>query len=183
MEDRQIVALFFARSERAVTAAQEKYGRYCYTVAYNILGSHEDARECENDVYLRAWNAIPPQRPASLGAYLAKIARNLALNRVKHDHAQKRGQGQTTQVLAELSDLAAPSAEPNMGELTASIGAFLRGQKPEKRRIFLRRYFALAPVAQIAQEMGMSESKVTSLLFRMRRELKAWLAKEGLYDE
>ncbi len=185
MDDQQIIALYFARSEHAIAATQQKYGRYCYAVAYNILGDREDARECENDTYLRAWNSMPPNRPAHLAAYLAKITRNLALNVAKRQNTQKRGQGQKELALSELADCVADPA-PAQGDekaLVQALETFLHAQTAEKRKIFLRRYWYFSPIREIAHEFSMSESKLTSLLFRMRNDLKAHLKKEGLYDE
>lgn len=91
MNDQEIIALYWAKEERAISATAEKYGGYCHTIAYNILCDHFEAEECVNDTYLGAWNSIPPQRPNRLAAFLGKITRNLALNRYKRNHAAKRG--------------------------------------------------------------------------------------------
>lgn len=184
MEDKQIVDLFWERSEQAVTAAAEKYGLYCRKIADTILNSREDAEECLNDTYMSAWKSIPPDRPERLGAYLGKITRNLALNRVKYYGAQKRGAGQTDLVLSELEDCIpaenSVEKEMDMQLLTKAIEGFLRMQTAEKRNIFIRRYWYVIPVKEIAKAYGMSESKITTLLFRMRKGLKEYLEKEGM---
>lgn len=102
MRDHEIIELYWARNESAITATAEKYGNYCHTIAYNILHSKEDAEECSNDTYLGAWSSIPPQRPNRLSIYLGKITRNLALNRYKRYTAEKRGHGQVVLALSEL---------------------------------------------------------------------------------
>lgn len=104
MEDSEIIGLFFSRSEEAVARTAEKYGTYCRSIARNILASREDTEECLNDTWLAAWDSIPPQRPDRLSVYLGRITRNLALNRLKSQTAQKRGGGQAEAVLEELRD-------------------------------------------------------------------------------
>lgn len=186
MNDQDIVALYWSRSERAIAESEQKYGQYCYTVAYNILHSREDAEECVNDTWLRAWESIPPQRPERLSTYLGKLCRNLSLNRYKQLHTEKRGMGQVTAALEELEQCV-PSPSADVGQqvadelaLTAAIERFLTAQPPRRRNIFIRRYFAMTPIREIAAHYGMRESRVTSLLFRMREQLKQELEKEGI---
>ena len=159
MKDHEIIELYWARNESAITATTEKYGNYCHTIAYNILRNKEDAEECANDTYLGAWNSIPPQRPSRLSIYLGKITRNLALNRYKRYTVEQ-------------------TIEEN--ELAAAIDRFLYAKPKLNRNIFVRRYYHLYAIRDIADAYGMSESKVTSLLFRMRNELRRFLEKEGI---
>lgn len=184
MEDYQIIALFGERSEKAITAVTEKYGSYCRYIANNILHNKEDVEECINDTYLCAWNSIPPNKPERLAVYLGKITRNLSLNRVKYYSAKRRVLGQTELVLSELEGCipAANNVEQELDErfLVKAIEDFLYGQSVEKRNIFIRRYWYMASIKEIADAYGMSESKTTSLLFRMRKELKVYLEKEGI---
>ena len=184
MEDKQIIALYWERSENAIDETAKKYGQYCRTIANNILHNKEDVEECVNDTYLKAWNSIPPNRPERLAVYLGKITRNLSLNRVKHYAAEKRGLGQTNLVLAELEGcIPAPnSVEEQLDEmlLIKAIEAFLYAQPLEKRNIFVRRYWYMTPIKEIAQIYHMSESKTASLLLRMRKDLKKHLEKEGI---
>lgn len=184
MTDNEILDLFWNRSENAITATAEKYERYCRSISYHILGNDEDAKECVNDTWLGAWNSIPPVRPECLSAYLGKITRNLSLNRFKHYTAQKRGLGQTELVLSELSDCVAStdSVEASVSEkiLVQSIEQFLYTKPRQKRNIFIRRYWYLQSIKEIAGAYGMSESKLKSLLFRMRKELQIHLEKEGI---
>lgn len=184
MKDEEIVALYWERDEKAITATSDKYGSYCHSIAHNILHNNEDVQECVNDTWLGAWKSMPPHRPERLSAYLGKITRNLSLNRFKQYTAEKRGAGQTELVLSELEDCipARTSVEQVIEEmaLAGSISLFLRAQPPQKRNIFIRRYWYLCPIRDIAAAFGMSESKVTSLLFRMRSELKTHLEKEGI---
>ena len=163
MNDQDILDLYFARSESAISATNEKYGKYCHTVAMNILYSHEDSEECVNDTWLRAWGAIPPKRPAMLRTFLGKITRNLALNRWEHTHAA----GQPDQLPEQLT-------------LTECINRFLEHQKPENRKLFVRRYWYLSEIKEIAGDYGFTESKVKMTLSRMRAQLMAELEKEGI---
>lgn len=184
MRDSDIIALYWARDERAIAATADRYGSYCYSIAYNILYSHEDAEECVNNTYLGAWESIPPQHPKRLSAYLGKITRNLSLNRYKKNRVRKRGGGQTELVLSELEDCipSKKSVEHAVEEMVfvEAINRFLYAMPEQKRNIFIRRYWYLYSIQDIAKAYGMSESKVTSMLFRMRKELKTHLEKEGI---
>ena len=148
------------------------------------MQNQEDAAECVNDTWFGAWKSIPPQRPECLAAYLGKITRNLSLNRWKQYSTQKRGRGQTELVLEELEDCIpdGKDVEQIVEEmaLVEALNCFLYGQEEQRRHIFVRRYWYLSPIRDIAEAYGMTESKVTSLLFRMRKELRNYLEKEGI---
>lgn len=180
MDDREIIALYFARDERALDETAAKYGRLCFGVAARLLDSREDAEECVNDTYLGAWNAIPPTRPTSLSAYLCKITRNLSLKRLEQAGAVKR-----TAVLVPLMELeevlsSGNAAERSEGsELARLLDAFLRQEKVDARRVFLRRYFFFDSVSEIAARYGFGESRVKSMLSRTRGRLREYLRKEG----
>ena len=184
MRDYEIVDLYWKRSEAAIAETSAKYGSYCHAISYNILNNDEDAKECVDDTWLGAWNSIPPQRPNRLAAYLGKITRNFSLNRYKQYAAEKRGGGQTELALAELEDCIPDSAtiEQMVEEkaLVEAINRFLYTLPEQKRNIFIRRYWYLYAIRDIASAYGVSESKVVSLLFRMRHELKKHLEKEGI---
>lgn len=183
MDDQQIIELYWSRAEEAVAETDRKYGSYCYRVSYNILHSDQDADECVNDTWFRVWNAIPPQRPSRFQAYLAKVTRNLSLDRLDQRQAQKRGRG-TDVLLSELSQCI-PSAETlermlDDREISAAISVWLRKQ-PEKSRVtFVRRYFYADSLNQVARRVGLSESGVKSLLHRQRLSLRRHLEQEGI---
>lgn len=185
MNDWEIIALFWAKTESAISATAEKYGKYCHAVAYNILYNHFDAEECVNDTYLGAWNSIPPQKPNRLSAFLGKITRNLALNRYKRNSAAKRGYGQVEIALSELEncipDIKGVEQASEEALLVSVINRFLYAQTKTRRNIFVLRYWYLYSIGDIADLYGSSESKVKSLLFRMRNELKKILEKEDVY--
>ncbi|MGM9662820.1 MAG: RNA polymerase sigma factor [Oscillospiraceae bacterium] len=182
MEDHDIIALYWRRDESAIEETGRKYGPYCFSLARRILSRREDAEECVSDTWLRAWNAMPPQRPNRLQLFLAKITRNLAFDRCRALHAEKRGEGLTV-ALEELGDcLAAPEGveEPlRQKELEECLGRFLRALPARERGVFLRRYFFLDSTAEIAARYGLSEGNVLTLLSRTRKKLKAQLGKEG----
>lgn len=185
MKDSEIVELYWNRDEYAISATADVYGNYCYSIAYRILQCNEDAQECVNDTYLKAWQSIPPQRPSRLATYLGKITRNLSINRYKWLNAQKRGKGQVELVLKELENCI-PSAgdmDRMINEIMLSdmINRFLQEQPQTQRDIFVGRYWHLYAVADLAQAYGMGESKVASLLFRMRKKLKCHLEREGIF--
>lgn len=184
MEDRQIVDLYWARSESAISETAEKYGRYCHYIAYNILHNNEDSEECVNDTYLNAWGAMPDQRPNKLSAFLGKITRNLSLNRWERYNAEKRGAGQIPLALDELHDcIPSPDSANQIVDdlaLVELFNRFLASLPKEKRKIFIRRYWYLSPIAEIAADYSMSESKVKMSLLRSRNALKQVLEEEGI---
>ncbi|MGN0651091.1 MAG: RNA polymerase sigma factor [Oscillospiraceae bacterium] len=184
MEDEKIIELYFARSESAIAETSAKYGAFFRRISRNILCSAQDAEECVNDAYLKAWNSIPPQKPAKLQAYLARIVRNLSINRLKSLTAEKRGGGESPLALAELEECIPAddtvSRECERAELSAALERFLQGLPEEKRRVFLQRYWYFVPVKDIAALGGMSESKVKSMLLRTRTQLRQFLEKEEI---
>ncbi len=186
MEDSRIVALFYARDERALSEVQEKYGAYCLKIALHILDNLQDAEECVNDTLLRAWESIPPANPRLLGAYLGKLARNISLDRYKAAHAAKREASLYVLSLDELAeylpagDATSPVPPADAAELGAAINRFLKGQRAEVRNVFILRYFHGDPVESIARRRGMSESKVKSMLHRTRGKLRKYLESEGI---
>ena len=182
MEDNKIIELYFSRDEDAVIQTKENYGRQLYALAFRILQSKEDAEECENDTYMKAWNSIPPQRPKHFFAYLAKICRNTALNMVEKANAEKRNAVivELTKELSEcLSDNSSleKTAEKELGEI---ISEFLRTVSRDNRIIFIRRYFLSETISDISKALSISESKVKSSLFRTRNTLRDYLSKEEL---
>ena len=182
MEDKRIIELFFARSEKAIEEAQNKYGRYCYTVAYSILASKEDSEEIVNDTYLRAWNSIPPQKPTKLGAFLATVARNLALDRYE-SHRKHRNNTVCEGALEELEECLPTGEGVSVTDelvLKAAINGFLASLSEKNRVIFMRRYWYMMPVSQIADLCGVSEENVKTSLHRTRKRFKEYLEKEGI---
>ena len=184
MEDEAIIALYWQRSEEAIVQTDRKYGHYCRTIAYNILQNDDDCDECLNDTYLRIWNIIPPKRPSFLSALLAKVTRNLALDRQKYNQAEKRGSGQVSLVLEELSECipGGTGTEEFLEnkQLTELLNRFLLSLPQRTRELFMLRYWYLCPVRQIAERLGMGESNVKMTLLRTRRQLKTILEREGV---
>lgn len=185
MEDREIVQLYWNREHRAISETDSKYGSYCKTIAQNILGNKEDAEECVNDTYLNTWNSLPPHRPSVLSAYLGKITRNLAFDRYRSRHAEKRGKGEMSFVLDELAECVSgtDSVEDEVGrrELIRAINDFLATLPKEKCSIFLLRYWYVQPIAEIAKKYGMITGNVSVILSRIRVKLKEYLI-ERSYD-
>lgn len=183
MTDDRIIALFFDRNEQAIEEVQKKYGTYCHTVAFGVLNSREDAEECVNDTYLQAWNAIPPQRPQVLSAFLAKITRNLALMRYRANHREKRGAGQLPLALEELQDCLPDAGNGSITDavvIRKALNRFLHTLPEPSRGIFLRRYWYVRSISEIAQELGMKESRVKMTLLRTREKLREHLTREGI---
>lgn len=185
MEDSQIIELYWRRSEDAIMETEKKYGKYCHYIAYNILRSREDAKECVNDTYFNTWKVIPPNRPNRLSVFLGKITRNLSLNKYKQIKTKKRGHGQVALVLDELQECI--PARERLEDIVEGIvieeviNGFLAGLSREARNIFLRRYWFFSSVKEIAADFSISESKVKVSLMRSRNLLKEMLQKEGIY--
>ena len=187
MDDAKIIALYFDRNEIAINVTAEKYGRYCYRVANNILADRSDSEECVNDTYMNAWNSMPPKRPTKLAAFLGKITRNLAIDRYKRLNSEKRGRGQIPLVLDEMKycleyDTSLEALTDSM-VIAEVLNRYLSEKDVEKRRMFLQRYYYFSSIKDIAHDSGCSESKVKMTLMRMREELRALMIKEGFTYE
>lgn len=183
MEDSEIVALYWARDEKAIAETAAKYGAYCSSIAVHILGDASDAEECVNDAYFSAWNAIPPHKPRFLSTFLGKLVRNLAFNRYNIRHAQKRGGHETTVILDELAEIVSDKENVENSvderELIRELETFLRGLPQEKRWLFLRRYWYSDSISDIAREIGKTENAVSVELNRIRKKLRDYLTKRG----
>lgn len=183
MTDDDIIKLLFARDESAIKALSEKYGNYCTKIAMNIIGVREDAEECVNDAFLKAWECIPPNEPQMLSAFLGKLTRNCAINRYNAVLAGKRGGGSGAVILDELEEVipskTSVEEEQEQGELIGEINAFLRSLPPIKRNIFICRYWYCDSVKDISEQFGMSEGNVSVTLNRIRKKLKTYLEKRG----
>ena len=184
MEDIKIIDLYWQRSQEAITQTDIKYGKLCHKISYDILSSHEDSEECVSDTYMTVWNSLPPQRPSYFQAFVAAIARNLSLKRLRDRYAKKRGGGEAALVLEELSDCFTSERsieqEYEQRKLTEAIDEFLYSLSADSRCIFLCRYWLFLPVMEIARRLKCSKSKVTTSLFRTRQRLQQYLTKEGL---
>ena len=183
MEDAQIVALYWQREETAIHETQKKYGRYLLRIARGILADRRDSEESVNDTYLKAWNSMPPHRPEALFAYLGRITRQRAIDRLRTGAREKRRATQYAQSLDELADCVSggEAAEGALDAklLAAAIDAYLRGLAPRDRTLFAGRYFYMEPVRALALCHGMSESAVKSSLYRVRQGLRRHLEQEG----
>ena len=187
MEDQQIIRLFFERSEQAITELSRKYGALCFQIADNILDDPQDAEECVSDTWLRAWYAMPPEKPNYLRMFFAAITRNLSLDRVRASLTAKRGGGQAVLALEELSECVSGSPEVEdaiiAAELSASVNRFLNTLSEPARNVFLRRYFFLESAAEIAERYAMKPGAVAVSLHRTRAALREHLRREGFFDE
>ncbi len=184
LTDEQIIALFFAREERAIVETEKKYCQYLHTVAYNILANEQDCEECLQDTYLRAWNVIPPERPRVLYAFLAKITRNLSLSRYKTARRQKRVLSEATVSLDELGDCVSDGQElmrqMDSATIARVIDRYLESVTERRMYVFVSRYFYSLTVPQIAKRLSCSVSLVNKELALIRQELREALEKEGI---
>ncbi len=184
MRDTEILDLYWARDERAIAETQESYGKYCHSIALRILSDREDADECVNDTWMRAWDAIPPKRPERLNLFLGAITRNLALDRWKARNTIKRGGGEATLALDELAECI-PAAQSTEGaveaaELSRLLNRFLHTLPERECNVFLRRYWYVEEYEAIARRYGMKLNTVKTSLFRTRGKLRTFLEGEGV---
>ena len=182
MEDSAIIDLYWSRDQQAIVESDRKYGSFCAVLARNILSSLQDAEECVNDTWHRAWDTIPPQRPGSLRAYLGRIVRNLAIDRWRRNTASKRGDGMDV-MLSELEGClpggATPEQEMENKEITRALEGWLDTLSREERAIFLRRYWYGAAVADLAAAWGCTPNRMSQRLLKLRTSLRRYLeAKE-----
>ncbi|MEF9922294.1 MAG: RNA polymerase sigma factor [Anaerovoracaceae bacterium] len=184
MDDDNILELFWQRNENAIIETGAKYGKYLNTISINILQNNEDAEECVNDTYLRAWNNIPPQRPNILKVFLGAITRNLSFDCYKKKHAQKRIVNEFSILISELEDCIPDnnSVENVLDnqEIANQISRFLKQLSANKQQIFIRRYWYCQSIKHISKVYGYSQSKVKSSLFETRKKLRQYLEKEGI---
>ena len=184
MEDEKIVDLYWQRSDLAISETNQKYGRYCHTIAYQICGTDEDAEECVNDTWFRAWNLMPDQRPNVLSVFLGRITRNFAIDCIKTKNRLKRGGGEESLVLDELDECIPGGENPEQileeKELESAIGRFVSALPVNEKKIFILRYWYLISIPEMSEKLCCSQGKIKSCLFRTRRKLRAFLQEEGL---
>ena len=188
MNDEKILELYNERNESAIAMTAAQYENYLMRVAFNVLRNYQDSEECVSDGYMGAWNSIPPAKPASLKMYIAKIVRNKAIDMALAKSADKRGGGQIDLCLDELSEcigcadarIDARAFDGSDGRISEIISAYLHRQDSKRARMFVRRYWYMDSISDIAMHFNCSLSKVKTTLFRMRQELKDELSKEGI---
>lgn len=182
--DEIIVDMYWSRDEQAIRMSEEKYGKYCASIAERILADVQDVEECVSDVYLKAWNSIPPKKPEVLRTFLGKLTRNAAFDRYRRTSARKRGKGEIPLVVEELEECIAGGSEPEKQleekELRSVLNAFLGNLPKAKRVLFLRRYWYADSVTNIAKRYSMTPGAVSTSLHRMREDLKKYLTERGV---
>ncbi len=187
MNDENIVDLYWERDEKAISETAAKYGRYCYSIAFNILGNTEEAEESVNDAYLNAWNSMPPHRPTILSTFIGKTTRYVSLKRWRANHTQKRGGGNIDLVYEELSDCVSANKtiddDIENQELAKLINDFLDSLPLYEQKVFICRYWYFDDISTISNQFGFSESKVKSMLHRTRKKLRSKLLQEGVIIE
>ena len=183
MDDNAIIDLYFARDQQAIQATAQEYGAYCASIAQRILDDQGAVEECVNDTWLKCWQSIPPQRPKSLKSFAGRIVRNLALSALRSETARKRGGGQVRLALDELSEVVSggdtPEGALDRQAFRAALDGFLAALPERNRNLFLRRYWYLDSVEQLAKRYSMSRTQVTTTLHRLRVKLRVHLQQEG----
>lgn len=188
LADEEIIELYWNRNETAITETDKKYGKYLYTIAYNIIHDNLDCEECLNDTYFGVWNRIPPTRPSIFHVFLSRITRNIAVDKYRKASAGKRIQSELVTSLEELdeciaSDSGSVEEELAVKELASLLSSFIRGLDERAEFIFVCRYYYADKISSIAKMLGISENTVFRELADIRRSLKAYLTREGYYDE
>ena len=185
--DTAIVNAFLQRDESALSLIEREYGKYIYKIAFNITGSGEDAKECENDTYMRLWQSIPPDRPENFKAYISRLSRNVALDRVKLLSRDKRIPSHLTVALSEIEEFVPDSfgveAEYEARLLKKAVDGFIRALSKREKYIFICRYYCADSVSDIANALGIGTTTVYRELDEIRKKLKDKLVKEGLWNE
>lgn len=185
MEDHEIIRQFWERDESAIREASRKFGSYCRSIARGILKNNEESEDCVNEALMRAWESIPPNKPTSLCAFLGRITKNIALDRIKLSAREKRGGGELTLVYEELAEIVSDGTSADDAlerkEMMSAISRFLRRSSDVNRRAFVLRYWYCRSVPDIALELGIKEENAYVILSRMRVKLYNYLKKEG-YD-
>lgn len=184
VSDDSIIKRLHMRDDSALQDIQKRYGSICYQMAFRIVGNHEDAEECVNDMLMSVWDSIPPHLPISLQAFLITLVRRSAINRAKYEHRQKREPTASTLVLDELSEIISSGEQlesiVERRELFAALKAFLSAQKPQIRYMMMQRYYMAESIQTIAETNHMSAEAVKKALSRARCRLREYLRKEGL---
>lgn len=187
INDSELIRLYQTGSEGAIAASEQQYGAYCLQIALRVLGDAEEARECVNEVWLKAWNGIPHAAPTNLRAYFAKLTRELAIDYWRRAHSEKRGGGELPLCLDELAECIPASGDVEstiqQKELTQILRQFVSTLEPMQRNVFVCRYWYFDTVPEIAKRFGFTRSKVASMLHRTRKQLKTYLKECGYLDE
>ena len=178
--DTAIIDLFWKRDEQALRETARRYGSLCMRIAVNILGNHADAEECVNDTYLKVWNAIPPARPRVLSAFLSRITRNLALDRYRTRHRERRDSHMTV-MLSELGECIPAPEEGGAEELLTHIKTFLLERDELDRNLFVGRYFHAYEVKTLARGHGLTPNAVSLRLHKTREKLRVYLNERGYH--
>jgi len=183
MTDEKIIELYFHRNEQAIWESANSYGTYCHSIASGILTSPQDTEEAVADTWLAAWESIPPNKPKYLRLYLGSITRNCALSIWRKNNAVGRGGGETAVALDELGECVSAGSTPedavNTRQLGQAVTEFLKQESAMRRNVFLRRYYYMEPLPDIASRYGLKETNVRMMLSRTRQKLRQFLQKEG----
>ncbi len=183
ISDEEIVELYWQRNEAAIQITSDKYGKFLYRIAYNIVHDHCDCEECQNDTYLNVWNSIPPTRPRSFRAFIARIMRNIAIDKYYEKTNKKRVPSELTVSMEEIEDFISHNENPDdellAEELGEMISCFLRSLNERERYIFMSRFYLVEPTWVIAKELNVTESAIYKKLTKLKADLKIFLKEKG----
>lgn len=180
MDDNKILDLYFERDESAIHETDIKYGKLLRHIAYNILRSSHDSEECVDDTYMKTWTVIPPERPSFFKAFLARITRNISINRY---NSNRRGLTVNTDMALDELEECIPAKAGELSDdiaLKDAINSFLSSLGKTHRQVFVKRYFYMMSVREIAKDLSLTVSNVKIILMRTRERLKEHLEKAGI---
>lgn len=185
MDDAKIIELYWQRDEKAIEETSKKYGAFLFRIAYNILHDRLDCEECQNDTYLDVWKAIPPTRPASFPAFIAKIVRRIAIDKYKQKSSKKRIPSEFTISIDDLKDtlysVETPDREYAAEELGVVINEYVRSLSERQRYIFIDRFFLLESVETIAADLTVSVPTVYREIEKLKQGLKLHLERNDIF--
>ena len=135
-----------------------------------------------NDTWLKAWKSIPPSKPLNLKTFLGAITRNIALSIWRRRNSEKRRPDRLRVCLDELAECL-PSVQGSICDDLAvkdAIERFLGELSLESREMFIRRYWYVMSIEEIAQDLSRNQGSVKMSLMRTREKLRLFLEKEGI---
>lgn len=183
MEDTIIMDKLSNRDQSGLAEISSKYGRLIRNVCRSILKSPQDVEEVENDVLLAVWEGLEREEPDNLTAYICKIARRLAINKLRYNTAAVRNSDLLTELDECLPSGYSPEDAAEKEELSRALNEWLRSQSDKHRKMFVLRYFNMCSVKETAKACSMSKTAVTTALARLRGSLKEFLIERGAFYE
>lgn len=183
MEDIAITEMLNSRDQKGLSELKSKYSRLILKICRGILRSAEDAEECANDTLFDIWNSLDNNRPENLKAYVCRIARRRAVDRLRYNTAAARDSALLTELDECLPSQSSAEGVAEMAELSKAINDWLLSLPEKQQRLFTLRYFYMCSIKDAAKQCTMSQTAATTALSRLRGTLKSYLIERGMYHE